>query len=77
MTLIFDLVGQGHLLLTIFDDVEIHVKSASSDKYLMSFIKLNFIYLSTAENNNFIPICVNLNLYIVSANPIRLVPSRF
>ena len=26
MTLIFDLVGQGHLLLTIFDDVEIHVK---------------------------------------------------
>ena len=33
-------------------------KSASSDKYLMSFIKLNFIYLSTAEINNFILICV-------------------
>ena len=33
-------------------------KSASADKYLMSFIKLNLIYLSTAENNNFILISV-------------------
>ena len=42
-------------------------KSASSNKYLMSFIKLNFIYLSTAENNNFIPICVKFkSLYYLS-----------
>ena len=67
MTVIFDLVGQGNLLLTIFDDVEIHVKSASSDKYLMSFIKLNFIYLLTAENNNCILICVKFKfLYYLS-----------
>ena len=67
MTLIFDLVGQGHLLLPIFDDVEIHVKISFSDKYLISFIKLNFSYLSIAENNNFILICVKFkSLYFLS-----------
>ena len=67
MTLIFDLVGQGHLLLTIFMMWRYMSKSASSDKYLMSFIKLNFIYLSTAENNNFILICVKFkSLYYLS-----------
>ena len=67
MTLIFDLVGQGHLLLTIFMMWRYMSKSASSDKYLMSFIKLNFIYLSTAENNNFILVCVKFkSLYYLS-----------
>ena len=42
-------------------------KSASSDQYLISFIKLNFIYLSTAKNNNFILICVKFkSLYCLS-----------
>ena len=77
MTLIFDLVGQGHLLLPIFDDVEIHVKLSFLQKYLISFIKLNFSYLSFAENNNLSLSVLSLNLYIFSASPIRLVPSRF
>ena len=77
MTLIFDLVGQGHLCFPFLMMWRYMSKSASSNKYLISFIKLNFSYLSIAENNNLSLSVLSLNLYIVSASPSRLVPSRF
>ena len=45
MTLIFDLVGQGQILLTIFDDVEIHVKNQLPPMRFDEFYKIKF-YLS-------------------------------